>query len=65
MLNQQLRNLNRFLRGNCLFESVKLAKNADLDEYRYSGFSIGFDSRSEFSFTDGRSEKMSLLSELI
>ena len=56
-LNQQLRNLNRFLRGNCLFESVKLAKNADLDEYRYSGFSIGFDSRSEFSFTDGSIRK--------
>ena len=37
----------------CLFRSVKLTKNADLDKWRYSSNSIGFDSRSEFSFTDG------------
>ena len=38
---------------NCLFGSVKLTKNADLDKYQYGGYCIGFDSRSEFSFTDG------------
>ena len=27
--------------------------NADLDKYKYSGYDIGFDSRSEFLFTDG------------
>ena len=27
--------------------------NADLDKYKYSGYGIGFDSRSEFSFTNG------------
>ena len=36
-----------------MFESVNLTKNADLDKYKYRGYYIGFDSRSEFSFTDG------------
>ena len=36
-----------------LFGYVKLTKNVDLDKYKCTGFSIGFDSRSEFSFTDG------------
>ena len=53
-LNPQLRNLNTdFTLGNCLFGSVKLAKNSDLDKYKYSGYGIGFDSRSEFSLPDG------------
>ena len=30
-----------------------LTKNADLDKYKYSGYSVGFNSRSEFLFTDG------------
>ena len=42
-----------FTLGNCLFGSVKLIKNADPDKYKYSGYGIGFDSRSQFSFTDG------------
>ena len=42
-----------FTLGNCLFGSVKLTKNADLDKYKYSGYNIGFDCRSEFVFTDG------------
>ena len=33
---------------------IKLTKNADLDKYKYSSYSIGFDSRSEFLFTDGK-----------
>ena len=32
---------------------TKLTKNDDLDKYKYSGYDIGFDSRSEFLFTDG------------
>ena len=53
-LNPWLRNLNiDFTLKNCLFGSVKLTKNADPDKYKYSGYEIGFDSRSEFSFTDG------------
>ena len=53
-LGLQLRNLNtEFALGNCLFGSVKLTKNADLDKYKYTGYSIGLDSCSEFLFTDG------------
>ena len=29
--------------GNCLFGSVKLTKNADINKYKYSGYGIGFD----------------------
>ena len=42
-----------FTLHNCLFGSVNLTKNADPHKYKYCGFSIGFDSLSEFSFTDG------------
>ena len=52
-LNPLLRNLKTdFTLGNCLFGYVKLTKNADLDKYKYSSYGKGFDSRSEFSFTD-------------
>ena len=35
-----------------MFRSVELTKNADPDKYKYSGYSIGFDSCWGFSFTD-------------
>ena len=35
---------------NYLFGAVSLAKNADIDKYKYSGYGIGFDRRSSFSF---------------
>ena len=38
---------------SCLFEDVKLTKNADPDKYVYSSYGIGFDTRSEFSLPDG------------
>ena len=38
---------------NCLFSAVTLTKNADIDKYRYSGYGIGFDRRSSFSFPGG------------
>ena len=61
-----LRNLNTgFTLNNCLFGSVKLTKNDDFDKYKYNVYGIGFDSRSEFSFTDGSMGKMSLFLELI
>ena len=57
-LGTQLRNLNRdFTLGNCLFGSVKLTKNADLDKCKYTSYGIGFDSRSEFLLTDGNYRK--------
>ena len=34
---------------NCLFGSVKLTKNADIDKYEYFGYGIGFDRQSSFS----------------
>ena len=34
---------------NCLFGSVQLTKNADIDKYRYSGYGIGFDRNTSFS----------------
>ena len=36
-----------------LFGAVTLTKNADIDKYKYSGYGIGFDRRSSFSFTGG------------
>ena len=54
MLNLWLRNLNTYFTLNsCFFGSVKLAKNVDRNKYKYSSYGITFDSRSEFSFTDG------------
>ena len=38
---------------NCLFGAVTLTKNADIEKYKYSGYGIGFDSRSSFSFPSG------------
>ena len=38
---------------NCLFGAVNLTKNADIDKYKYSGYEIGFDRRSNFSFPSG------------
>ena len=34
---------------NCLFGSVKLTKNAAIDEYGYFGYGIGFNTKSSFS----------------
>ena len=65
-LNLQLINLNTdFTLGNGLFGSVKLTKNADLDEYKNSGYGIGFDSRLEFSIQNGSFGKMLLFLELM
>ena len=36
---------------NWLFGAVSLTKNADIDKYKYSGYGIGFDRRSSFSFS--------------
>ena len=55
LLNPQLRNVNPdFSLCNCLFGSVKLTKNADPDEQKYSSYNIQFDSLSEFWFTNAR-----------
>ena len=38
---------------NCLFGAVTLTKNSDIDKYGYSGYGIGFDRTSSFSFPAG------------
>ena len=66
ILGPQLRNLNTdFTLGNCLFGSVELTRNADLDKYKYTGYSIGLVARSEFYLQMEAMEKMSLFLELI
>ena len=58
------RNLNTgFTLKNCLFEPVKLIKNADSDKYKYSSYRISFDSSSKFSFTDGSLRKYIIIYE--
>ena len=53
-LDRWSRDLNtNFTLNDCFCESVKLTKNADPDKYEYSSYDIGFDSRLEFSLTDG------------
>ena len=65
-LNPWLRHLSTdFALKNSLFGPVKLIKNTDAGKYQYSGYGLGFDCRSEFLFTDGSMEKMSLFLELI
>ena len=65
-LPPQLKNLNKtFTLRNCLFVSVKLTKNSHVDTYKYTGFGIGFDSRSEFHLQMEAMEIMSLFLELI
>ena len=47
ILRPCLRNLNsNFTLNNCLSGPAKLTKNAYLDKYKYSGYGIGFHSRS-------------------
>ena len=38
---------------NCLFGVFTLTKSADIDKYGFSGYGIGFDRRSSFSFPGG------------
>ena len=60
--NSQLKHLNTDITlGNFFFGSVKLTKNVDLDKYKSCGYGIGIDSRSEFSFTDGRFGKIVII----
>ena len=42
-----------FTLKDCLFGSIKLTKNADPDKYKYNGYGIEFDLRSESSLPDG------------
>ena len=46
-------NINNPTLKNVLFGAVTLTKNTDIDKYRYSGYGIGFDRTSRFSFPSG------------
>ena len=48
-----------------LSEAVKPTKITDPDKHKYSGYGMGFDSRSEFLLSDGSMGKMLLFLELI
>ena len=57
-LDTRSKDLNTdFSVGNCLFGAEKLIKNADPDKYKYCSYSIGFDSRSQFSWSEGGNGK--------
>ena len=61
-LGPQLRNSNAgFTLSNCLFGSVNLTENADLDKCKHSRYDIGFDYRSK----NYHRRKMLLYLELI
>ena len=38
---------------NCFFGAVSLTENVDINQYKYSGYGIGFDRKAEFSFDNG------------
>ena len=48
-ITSDYRDINYPTLKNCLFGSVKLTKNADIDKYRYFGYGIWFDRQSSFS----------------
>ena len=48
-LTSDYKDINYPALENCLFGSVKLTKNADIDKYGYFGYGIGFDRQSSFS----------------
>ena len=38
---------------NCLFGAISFTKHINIDQYKYSGYGIGFDRKGEFSFCYG------------
>ena len=46
-------NINDSTLKTCLFGTVTLTKNADINKYGYSGYGIGFDRRWSYSFPGG------------
>ena len=52
-LGESTSNIGDPTQKNCLFGAVTLTKNADIEKYKYSGYGIGFDRRSSFSFARG------------
>ena len=59
-LNSHTINTDFTLR-DCLFGVVKITKNSDVKEYKYSGYGIGFDSRGSFSHSDSISNACNVI----
>ena len=47
-INDDFNDRNYRTLENCLFGTVKLTKNSDIDKYGYSGYGIGFDRKGFF-----------------
>ena len=45
----------------CLFDAVKLTKNADVDQYKYFGYIIGFDGKRVFAHPNDSFEKNAII----
>ena len=50
-----------FTLKDCLFEALKITKNADPDKHKFRCYAIGFDSRSDFLFADGSYGKNAII----
>ena len=51
--NNSLAPALNYVGNNSLFGVIKLIENANINEYRYSGYCIGFDRRGTFSVPGG------------
>ena len=56
--------MNQISLEGCLFEEVKLAKNADPDKYSYSGFGVGLDARGQYYLPNGSVGKNVIIFEV-
>ena len=43
-----------------MFGAVSLTKHADIDQYKYSGYGIGFDRKGELSFRNGFGQNLKI-----
>ena len=48
-----------------MFGAATLTKNADIDKYGYSGYGIGFDRKTTFSFPNGGFGQKNVVKNLI
>ena len=51
-INKCINITNYLTLESCLLGAVRLTKNSDIDKYKYSGYSIGFDRKGFYSIVD-------------
>ena len=56
-LQKRTNNNSDFTLENSLFGAISIQKNVDISKYNYSGYIIGFDVKSSFSFGDSLKSK--------